>query len=100
MRIRFHHEVFYERSRSPIEHERGGTSLHTNAKVDGGLPIRSFRHAGMDCRHPGPQDASGHIHVHLGSGSPCRNDELYCNVCATLMAKSLHPQPNFRRSVS
>jgi len=28
----------------------------------------------MDCRHLGPQDASGHIHVNLGSGSPCRND--------------------------
>ena len=26
---------------------------------------------------PGPQDASEHIHVNLmGSGSPCRNDEL------------------------
>jgi hypothetical protein len=35
---------------------------------------QSRRHAGTDCRHPGPQDASGHIHVNLGSGSPCRND--------------------------
>ena len=30
----------------------------------------------MDSRHPGPQDASGHIHVNLGSGTPCRNDEI------------------------
>ena len=29
----------------------------------------------MDCRHLGPQDASGHIHVNLGPGSPCRDDE-------------------------
>ena len=43
---------------------------------DAFLVIGNFRHAGMDCRHPGPQDASGHIHVNLGSGSPCRNDEL------------------------
>jgi hypothetical protein len=34
------------------------------------------RHAGMDCRNPGLHDASGDIHVNLGSGSPCRNDEL------------------------
>jgi len=34
---------------------------------------------GVDCRRllqPGPQEASGHIHVNLDSGSPCRNDEL------------------------
>jgi hypothetical protein len=27
------------------------------------------RHAGMDCRHPGSQDASGDIHVGLVSSS-------------------------------
>jgi len=32
------------------------------------------RHAGMDCRHPGSQDASGDIHVGLGSSTPCWND--------------------------
>jgi hypothetical protein len=31
----------------------------------------------MDCRHPDPQDASGDIHVNLGSGYPCRNDGIY-----------------------
>jgi hypothetical protein len=40
------------------------------------LAISSLRHAGMDCRHPGPQDASAHIHVNLGPGSPCRDDEF------------------------
>jgi hypothetical protein len=44
--------------------------------ADGISAISSLRHAGMDCRHPGPQDASGHIHVNLGLGSPCRDDEL------------------------
>jgi len=49
--------------RSPTEHENG-----------------DFRHAGMDCRHPGSQDASGDIHVSLDSSTPCWNDtieELY-----------------------
>jgi hypothetical protein len=32
--------------RSPTEHENA-----------------DLRHAGMDCRHPGSQDASGDIHV-------------------------------------
>ena len=53
---------------SPTEHEKGRTSFHANAVVRRGLAIGSLRHAGMDCRHPGPQDASGHIHVNLGSG--------------------------------
>ena len=61
---------------SPTEHEKGRTSFHANAVVRRGLAIGSLRHSGMDCRHPGPQDASGYIHVNLGSGSPCRNDEL------------------------
>jgi hypothetical protein len=39
------------------------------------LASSSLRHAGMDGRYPGPQDASGHIHVNLGPGSPCRDDE-------------------------
>jgi hypothetical protein len=43
---------------------------------DGILAVSSNRHAGMDCRHPGPQDASGRIPVNLGPGSPCRDDEL------------------------
>ena len=46
------------------------------------LAISSLRHAGMDCRHLGPQDASEHIHVNLGPGTPCRDDE-YCNVYVT-----------------
>ena len=62
--------------RSPAEDENGGISLQATANVRRGLAIGSLRHAGMDCRHPGPQDASGHIHVNLGSGSPCRNDDL------------------------
>ena len=47
----------------------------------------------MDCRHPGPQDASGYIHVDLGPGSPCRDDELTLQCYAThinLMAIVLH----------
>ena len=43
-------------TRSPTEHEKRGTSLHANANVRRGLAIGSLRHAGMDCRHPGPQD--------------------------------------------
>jgi hypothetical protein len=53
--------------------------VHTSTPTpmfDGVLAIGGLRHAGMDCRHPGPQDASGHIHVNLGSGTPCRNDDL------------------------
>src|SRR5262245_53091557 len=34
----------------------------------------------MDSRHPGQQDASGHIHVNLGSGTPCRNDDTEANI--------------------
>jgi hypothetical protein len=30
----------------------------------------------MDCRHPDPLDASGDIHVNLGSGHPGRNDGI------------------------
>jgi hypothetical protein len=44
--------------RSPAEHE--------NAEL---------RHAGMNGRHLGPQDASGHVHVNLDSGTPCWNDQ-------------------------
>ena len=40
------------------------------------LAISSLRHAGMDCRHPGSQDASGDILVNLGSSTPCWNDEI------------------------
>jgi hypothetical protein len=29
---------------------------------------------GMDCRHPGSQEASGDIRVNLGSSIPCWND--------------------------
>ena len=43
----------------PTEHEKG-----------------DFRHAGMDCRHPGSQDASGDIHVGLDSSTPCWNDTI------------------------
>jgi hypothetical protein len=46
------------RSCSPTEHENA-----------------DLRHAGMDCRHPGPQDASGDIRVNLDSSTPCWNDE-------------------------
>jgi hypothetical protein len=35
-----------------------------------------FRHAGMDCRHPGSQDASGDIRVSLDSSTPCWNDTI------------------------
>jgi hypothetical protein len=34
------------------------------------------RHAGMDGRHPGSQDASGDIRVGLDSSSPCWNDVI------------------------
>jgi len=46
-------------SRSPTEHEDA-----------------DLRHAGMDCRHPGPQDASGDIHFNLDSSTPCWNDAV------------------------
>ena len=45
--------------RSPTEHEN-----------------RELRHAGMDGRHPGVQDASGDIHVGLDSSTPCWNDGI------------------------
>jgi hypothetical protein len=35
-----------------------------------------FRHAGMDFRHPGSQDASGDIRVSLDSSTPCWNDTI------------------------
>ena len=47
----------------------------------------------MDCRHPGPQDATGYIHVDLGPGSPCRDDELTLQCYVThinLMSIVLH----------
>jgi hypothetical protein len=34
----------------------------------------ALRHAGMDGRHPGAQDASGDIHVALDSSTPCWNE--------------------------
>jgi hypothetical protein len=34
------------------------------------------RHAGMDGRHPGVQDASGDIRVGLDSSTPCWNDGI------------------------
>ena len=43
----------------PTEHENG-----------------DLRHAGMDCRYPGLQDASGDIHVSLDSSTPCWNDAI------------------------
>ena len=39
------------------------------------LAIASLRHAGMECRHPGPAGCVGNIRINLGSGSPCRNDD-------------------------
>jgi hypothetical protein len=45
--------------RSPAENENG-----------------ELRHAGMDGRHPGVQDASGDIHVGLDSSTPCWNDGI------------------------
>ena len=45
--------------RSPTEYENG-----------------ELRHAGMDDRHPGAQDASGDIHVALDSSTPCWNDGI------------------------
>ena len=45
--------------RSPTENENG-----------------DLRHAGMDGRHPGLQDASGDIHVGLDSSTPCWNDGI------------------------
>jgi hypothetical protein len=40
------------------------------------LAITSLRPAGMDCRHPSRKDAFRHIHVSLGSSTPCWNDEI------------------------
>jgi hypothetical protein len=36
----------------------------------------AVRHAGMDSRHPGTQDASEGIHVSLDSSAPCWNDGI------------------------
>jgi hypothetical protein len=44
----------------------GSPAEHENAEL---------RHAGMDGRHLGPQDASGHVHVNLDSSTPCWNDQ-------------------------
>jgi hypothetical protein len=33
------------------------------------MPWFILRHAGIDCRHPGPQDPYGDIHVNLISSS-------------------------------
>jgi hypothetical protein len=44
--------------RSPREHENA-----------------DLRRRGMDCRHPGSQDASGDIHVSLDSSGTCWNDD-------------------------
>jgi hypothetical protein len=35
-----------------------------------------LRHAGMDGRHPGVQDASGDIHLGLDSSTPCWIDGI------------------------
>jgi hypothetical protein len=40
------------------------------------LALSSLRDAGMDCRHPGSQEASGDIHVNLGSSTPCWSDDI------------------------
>src|ERR1700745_138428 len=45
--------------RSPTKHNNG-----------------EFRHAALDCWHPGLQDASGDIHVSLDSSTPCWNDTI------------------------
>ena len=82
---------------TPAEYEKRGASLHANAIFDNILAISSLRHAGMDCRHLGPQDASEQIHVNLGPGSPCRDDE-YCSVYVThtnLITIVLHPNQIF-----
>src|SRR5262245_28944657 len=34
------------------------------------------RHAGVDCRHPGPQGYSGDIRVDLDFSTPCWNDAM------------------------
>jgi hypothetical protein len=47
-------------------------SLRSSTEYENG----ELRHAGMDSRHPGAQDASGDIHVALDSSTPCRNDEI------------------------
>src|SRR5262249_19328838 len=50
---KYHREVIYD-----LTHGR------EDGKTD-------YRHRGMDCRHPGSQDASGDIHVGLGFSTAC-----------------------------
>ena len=47
-------------------------SLRSRTEYENG----ELRHAGMDGRHPGAQDASGDIHVALDSSTPCWNDTI------------------------
>jgi hypothetical protein len=56
--------------------------------------VMSASLAGIEAR----EDASGYIHVNLGPGSPCRDDES-CNVHVThthLVAIVLHPSQIFK----
>ena len=81
--------------RSPTDHENGRISLHAKVNVRRrGFAIGSLRHAGMDCRHPGPQDASGHIHISLGSGQSMPERRVRI-VILTQLAQSdgNHPTP-------
>ena len=45
--------------------------------------IKLTRHSGMDRRNPDCRDANNLCHPwSLGSGDPCRNDELFLNLIA------------------
>ena len=45
--------------------------------------IKLTRHSGMDRRNPDCSDANNLCHPwSLGSGDPCRNDELFLNLMA------------------
>jgi hypothetical protein len=49
----------------------GGWEQEEGASRD--FPLRD---AGMDCRHPDSLDASGDIHVGLGSSGQCWSDKM------------------------
>jgi hypothetical protein len=63
---------------TPIHQARNQLSKYFEIRREepvGIVGIGSLRNAGMDCRHPGPRDASANVYVNLGPGGSCRDDE-------------------------
>ena len=74
---------FQLRNREKIFTTKCFISLRSPTEDENG----ELRHAGMDGRHPGVQDASGDIHVGLDSSTPCWNDGIE----DTKTDRTLHP---------